>query len=101
MDSNYNSKRLAKNIQTLRINKLMSQEKLAEHLDVSSGTIGRWEKGQNLPSLFYLASMTKVFNISLDELVFGNIKEDKEKVSLAMLRANKKIMLKRRKLLQK
>ena len=90
MDNNYNSEKLAKNIQVLRINKLMSQEKLADNLDVSLGTIGRWEKRQNLPSLFYLASMTKVFNISLDELVFGNIKEDKEKVSLAMLRANKK-----------
>lgn len=87
MDSSYNSERLAKNIQTLRINKLMSQEKLAEHLEVSSGTIGRWERGETLPAVSCLATMTSVFNITLDVLVFENIKEDNDRVSLRMLRA--------------
>lgn len=49
----------------------MSQEKLAEYLNVSRHSISNWEREVNLPDIHSLVEMTKLFNVSLNFLVKG------------------------------
>ena len=56
----------------------MSQTNLAEALDVSRQSISKWENNSATPELDKLVKMAQLFNVTLDELVFG--KEEKEVV---------------------
>ena len=58
-------------IRILRKSKRMSQEKLAEYLNVSRHSISNWEREVNLPDIHSLVEMTKLFNVSLNFLVKG------------------------------
>lgn len=54
--------------QELRISKKLTQEGLAEKLNISSKTISKWECGKALPDIEMLAQIAEFFNISLYEL---------------------------------
>ena len=62
---------LGNNIQTLRKQKGLSQEKLAEKINVTRQTISNWELGETAPNPEQLILLSKQFDISIDELV-GN-----------------------------
>ena len=64
----------------LRKQKGLSQEDLADKLDVSRQTISKWETGQTTPEMEKLIEMSKLFEITIDELV-GNEREIKEEKS--------------------
>lgn len=53
----------------------MSQEDLAEKLDISRQTISNWELNQTSPDLEEAKKLSKLYKISLDELVDNDIKE--------------------------
>lgn len=53
----------------LRTQRGLSQEELAEALNVSRQTIGKWENGQVQPELPGLLALSRYFAISLDALV--------------------------------
>lgn len=55
----------------LRTQRGLSQEELAEALNVSRQTIGKWENGQVQPELPGLLAISRFFAISLDALVKG------------------------------
>ena len=52
----------------------LTQEELAEKLNVSRQAITKWESGVGIPDIENLKQISNMFNISIDELV----KEDKE-----------------------
>lgn len=58
----------------LRKQKGWSQEELGNELNVSRQTISKWEMGMTTPELENLVMLSKIFNISIDELV-DNAKE--------------------------
>ena len=60
---------LGNNIQTLRKKKGLSQEKLAEKINVTRQTISNWELGETAPNPEQLILLSKQFDISIDELV--------------------------------
>ena len=62
---------LGNNIQTLRKKKGLSQEKLAEKINVTRQTISNWELGETAPNPEQLMLLSKELDISIDELV-GN-----------------------------
>ena len=62
---------LGNNIQTLRKKKGLSQEKLAEKINVTRQTISNWELGETAPNPEQLILLSKELDISIDELV-GN-----------------------------
>lgn len=64
---------LAKNIKTLRENDYKSQEKIAEYMNVSRQTISKWENGTSEPAVNDLIRMAKYFNVTLDDLILGDI----------------------------
>lgn len=53
----------------------MSQEDVAEVLNVSRQTISNWELDQTSPDLEQAKKISKLYKISLDELIDNNIKE--------------------------
>ncbi len=52
----------------LRKKSMLSQEQLAEKLDVTRQTVSKWELGQSKPDMDKLTSMSKLFNVSIDVL---------------------------------
>ena len=59
---------LGKNIKFYRYKNRLTQEKLAEILDVSPNYIGRIERGQHNPSLEKIAKIANVLNVKVFEL---------------------------------
>lgn len=53
----------------LRKQKGLSQEELANRLNVSRQTISKWEVGDSTPDMEKLVAISDLFEISLDELV--------------------------------
>ena len=49
----------------------LSQEELADKINVSRQTISKWEMNQSSPEMDKLVNLSEIFNISIDELV-GN-----------------------------
>ena len=47
----------------------LSQEELAEQLDVSRQAVGKWEQGQSYPEVEKLISLCAVLNTSMDALM--------------------------------
>lgn len=59
----------AEKLYALRKRSGLSQEQLAEQLNVSRQAISKWERGQSLPESEKLISISEYFHISLDERV--------------------------------
>ena len=55
----------------LRKQKGLSQEELANKLNVSRQTVSKWELGDSTPDMEKLIGLSDLFDISLDELVLG------------------------------
>lgn len=53
----------------LRKKEGLSQEELGNKLNVTRQTVSKWELGQTTPEMEKLVEMSKIFNISVDELV--------------------------------
>ena len=64
---------LGKKIQQLRKLSGMTQEQLAEKCNVSRQTISKWEAESSVPDLESVVVISKLFQVSLDDLL---IKED-------------------------
>lgn len=57
----------------LRKQKGMSQEELANQLDVTRQTVSKWEVGDSTPDMEKLIALGELFELSLDELVLGKV----------------------------
>lgn len=60
---------LGEKIQKLRKQNGLSQEALAEKVMVTRQTISKWELGQSLPDLDFVARLSDIFNVSSDYLI--------------------------------
>ena len=59
----------------LRKQKGLSQEELANRLNVSRQTVSKWEVGDSTPDMEKLIAMSDLFDVSLDKLVMGKEEE--------------------------
>lgn len=60
---------LAENIFSLRTARNMSQDDLAEKLEVSRQSVSKWETGQSAPDLYKIIRLSDLFGVTVDELV--------------------------------
>lgn len=67
---------ISENLQILRKTKNMSQEELAEKLNVSRQAVSKWESGSGYPETEKIISICEIFDCSMDELVKGKIAND-------------------------
>ncbi|MBQ2273437.1 MAG: helix-turn-helix transcriptional regulator [Clostridia bacterium] len=63
---------LGENIYKCRTANHLSQGDLAVELEVSRQSVSKWENNSSVPELDKLVKMSRVFDVSLDTLVFGN-----------------------------
>lgn len=63
-------------LKELRKEKSISQEQLAEKLNVSRRTVSRWETGNNLPDLDLLIELADYYQVDLRELLNGERKSE-------------------------
>lgn len=64
----------AENLKRIRKEKDISQEELAELMDVSRQAVSKWEQGAGYPEMEKMILLSEKLNVSLDELVFGQRK---------------------------
>ena len=68
----------AENLRQLRKEKQLSQEELAEILDVSRQAVSKWEQGLGYPEVEKLLLLSSKLSISLDNLMGTEIAQKKE-----------------------
>ena len=71
----------------LRKKALLSQEALAEKLNVTRQTVSKWELGQSKPDMDKLIEMSKLFNVNIDllsndELSIDEVKQESEEKNI-------------------
>ena len=74
-----NQKKVSKLIVYLRKKHGLTQQELADKLNITPKAISKWECGIGLPDITMLKEISKVFNITTDELLNGELKEQKPK----------------------
>lgn len=72
-----NQKKVGLFLKTLRKEKNITQEVLAEVLNVSSRTVSRWETGSNMPDITLLVELSEFYQVSIPELIDGERKSEK------------------------
>ncbi len=66
------------NLQKLRKKHGLSQEALAEQLDVTRQSVSKWESGISYPEMDKLLSICKIFSVDMDTLLNGDVSKEKE-----------------------
>lgn len=66
---------LGENLQYLRKRENITQEQLAEKLDVSRQSVSKWESDTTYPEMEKLIQLCQMFHCGMDDLVQGNIKD--------------------------
>ena len=64
---------LGEKILELRKKMGFSQEELADKVSVSRQTISKWELGETCPDIKQAKELSKIFKVSLDELVGNDV----------------------------
>lgn len=68
---------LGQRLLELRKSKQLSQEEVAERLDVTRQTISKWETDQSTPDFDKIVPLCKLYGITTDELLIGKKLDDK------------------------
>lgn len=68
------------NLKNLRTRHQLTQEEVAERLNVSRQVIAKWEKGESTPDIQHCMELAKLYNVTLDNLV--NFKEADEQLGI-------------------
>ncbi|GCF94646.1 hypothetical protein NRIC_25370 [Enterococcus florum] len=63
---------IGKTITHLRKKKLITQQQLADELNISRQTISNWETGKSLPDINMVLQISLFFDVSLDILIKGD-----------------------------
>lgn len=66
-----NQEKIGKFIFNMRTKCGLSQEELARMIPVSRQAVSSWELGKALPDLGTLLRLSKIFDVSIDEILLG------------------------------
>lgn len=85
---------ISEKIRELRKKAGLSQEELAEKIDVSRQSVSKWESAQTVPEMGKLIKLSEIFNVSLDYLISDeNQAEDEMPQEIKPSKSKKKIIL--------
>lgn len=73
----------AERLQQYRKKQGLSQEELADKLNVSRQAVSKWERGEASPDTDNLIALAKLYNITIDELINENLQEQPQKDATA------------------
>ena len=71
---------LQNQIKKYRTMRKLSQEELAEKVFVTRQTVSNWENGKSYPDIHSLLLLSSLFEVSLDELIKGDIELMKKEI---------------------
>jgi len=71
--------RIGKFISELRKKNGLTQSELANMLNVTNQAVSKWENGRGIPDIEMLKKLSEVFHIHVDELLEGQVKQEKKK----------------------
>lgn len=74
--------KFGKFIKKLREEKGLSQTELSEIIHVTRQAVSKWEVGKSLPDSFILLDLSKLFNVTINELLQGSRNDKTEPVEL-------------------
>ena len=69
---------LGNHIKHYRNEKGLSQEELAERVYVTRQTISNWENNKNYPDINSIVLLSEIFEISIDNLIKGDLEKMKK-----------------------
>jgi transcriptional regulator with XRE-family HTH domain len=75
-------KKIGAFIKRLRLENNLSQKELADRIPISREAISKWECGRTIPDSSTIVRLSNIFNVSIDELLFGEYKTKKNKKEL-------------------
>ena len=67
-----NAKNTGLFLQTLRKQKGLTQNQVAQKLFISPKTISKWERGEGLPDITLLSSLAAFYGVTTDEILNGS-----------------------------
>lgn len=85
--------KIGKFIANLRKEKNLTQEDLADKLNITSKSISRWENGRTLPDISLMQDLCQILGVTVDELICGEKRKNQEaldKVLIETLTINEK-----------
>jgi len=63
------------NLKLIRKSKKMSQEQLAEKMNVSRQSVSKWENGEAYPEMNNILELCKIFNCKINDLVHSDMSD--------------------------
>lgn len=77
-------KMLSKNLKIFRERKGLTQENVAEALNVVRQTISKWEKGISVPDADMLIRLAEILDVSVSELIGSDVTDEKNEDMIAV-----------------
>ena len=63
--------KVSKNIKKFRTDNGLTQDALAEKINVTRQTVSSWENGRTQPDIEMLEILSQVFSVGIEELIYG------------------------------
>ena len=85
--------KFGENLKLIRKKKKMSQEQLAEKVNVSRQSVSKWENGEAYPEMNNILELCKIFNCKLNDLVhtdMSDISSLDEQIVMSVVKFNEK-----------
>ena len=85
--------KFGENLKIIRKNKKMSQEQLAEIVNVSRQSVSKWENGEAYPEMNNILELCKIFNCKINDLVhtdMSDISSLDEEIIMSVVKFNEK-----------
>lgn len=73
---------VGRKIQSLRVKNKLTQDELAEKLYVSRQALSKWENGQSAPTIDNILILSRIFNVTFEEILCLNEKTEFDKEDL-------------------
>ena len=73
---------LSEKLRSARLAKELTQTEVAKQLYVTRQTISRWEQGKTLPNIYAIQELSRIYDISLNDLVKNTVFENKERQNM-------------------
>ena len=67
--------KFGENLKIIRKNKKMSQEQLAEKVNVSRQSVSKWETGEAYPEMNNILELCKIFNCKINDLIHNDMSD--------------------------
>jgi len=74
---------LSENLRKYRMLKNLTQEDVAEYLNITPQSVSKWERGENYPDISFLPALANMFETSIDLLIgMDTIRAEKTRYSI-------------------